>query len=153
MKKHFLILLSLCCLGTMLAQDFSTLEDITFKNKEDYKVQEPLVLKCANFFLASPLSENYLDKNKALGFIMRWMEGTPDYHFGLGMEFVELTKGDMVLPSAFMAALAKAAITGNYADSNKQMEAGIKIFIDYCKDPKNKVKHNKAIKKYLKKHS
>jgi len=81
------------------------------------------------------------------------MEGTADYSFSIGTDFIELCKGNKDLGTIYMACLVNVATSSEY--SNKSSVALSKnakeVFLDYCAKKTNNVKYNKAIKKALKK--
>jgi len=102
--------------------------------------------------LGQALEANELGKVQCLQFIMRWMEGTPDYTFGIGPDFVDFCGKDLNLSGVYMAALTSAAVSEKFEDkSSEQLSANAReIFLDYCADPAHGVKPNKAVKNALK---
>lgn len=60
--------------------------------------------------------------------------------------------GAVHLGTLYMASLAKAAVSNQFKDkSSEAMSTNArKIFLNYCSNPENNVKLNKAIKKALK---
>ncbi len=151
MKKSALLLLLLVLTLGAFSQDYSKLKDVTFSSPADYKNGEAKVEECARYILNQSYKENELNKMYCIQFIMKWMEGTPDYTFALGSDFADFCKNDTELGSVYMASLSIAAVDKN-SDSKSADELTLKareIFIDYCADPAHKVKKNKAIKKAI----
>jgi hypothetical protein len=136
------------------AQDYSNLEAINFKDKSDYPENENLVLECSNYLLNSPIEalENDLNHLKAVQFIIRWMEGTPDYMFSLDESITKVTKSNASLLSIYFASMCKFVIE-NKEKSSDQKEVKFNsflTFIAYCEDTTKNVKQNKTIKELIK---
>lgn len=85
-------------------------------------------------------------------FLRKWVDGTPDYHFRENAEFLKLSKEKFDISAIYYAACAKAAISCK-SDINS-IEAinaiAIQTLIDYCSNPKNRIKLTKTIKKLIK---
>lgn len=152
MKKLFVLQLLFIIPLCLFAQDYSQLSEIKLNIADDYKNNEAKVMDCANFILSQPYEINEMNKVYCLQFIMRWMEGTPDYTFSIGADFVDLCKEDVKLGSLYMVSLSKAALSNKEQDKTPEdfNSAAKNIFLDYCANPDNNVKKNKGIKKALK---
>jgi len=151
MKKVIPFLLALGLALPAISQDFQAINQISFKNKKDYKEHEPEVLQCADYLLSNPLDKNSLEQKVALRLIIQWSSGTPDFTFELDGTLSELMKkNDDVLP-VLMTAMVKFALDHpDQVDDKKQMKLHTyEIFIDYCKDEKNGVKQSKELKKAI----
>jgi hypothetical protein len=155
MKKPAFIISLLFVSLSLIAQDFSKLSEIELIKAEDYKPNEPLVLECADYILSQPYKTNELNKLTCVQFIMRWMEGTPDFTFNIGSDFVDFCVKDTELGSVYMASMAKAATDKGFEDKSSEgiTSSARELFLDYCSVPENNVKKNKAIKKALKERS
>ena len=153
MKRHWVFLFALLLSFSGFSQDFSNLESIKMKSKKDYGKNESKVLECATYLLSNPVKENELSRINATKFIMRWMEGTKDYSFALGREFMELTGGESDLLNIYFASLVKVALESDAEtiDPAKINEQGKEAYLDYCAEPENGVKPPSAVKKLLKK--
>jgi hypothetical protein len=156
MKIKALIIIAISVFAPMVltAQDYSKLENIVLKEKPDYPKNENLVLECSNYLLNSPIESLDKDLNhlRALQFIMRWMEGTPDYKFSLDESIVDVTKSNSTLLGIYMSCMSKFVIENK--DKSKD-QAEIKYnsfitFIRYCEDPARNVKQSKKIKELIK---
>jgi len=152
MKKNFLLLCLTLVSISLFSQDFSSLSNIELIKAEDYKPNESVVEECADYILSQPYKVNEQNKLYCIQFIIKWMEGTPDYSFSIGTDFVELCKDDTELSTVYLASLAKSGVDKNFEDkSSEALSSNAKeLFLAYCAEPENKVKKNKAIKKALK---
>ncbi|MEZ5069913.1 MAG: hypothetical protein R2751_02825 [Bacteroidales bacterium] len=151
MKKTLLTIAFLLTSMWAFNQDFTSLADIAFNNAEDYRTKEALVKECASFILSQPYKSEEQNKLYGIQFILRWMEGTPDYMFSLGQDYSDLCKNDLELSTTYLAALALAAVDPAVVDksSDNLSKQAKEFFLDYCARPENKVKTNRSIKKAL----
>jgi hypothetical protein len=141
-------------ISTSHAQDYSKLDTIKLKDKSDFVKNENLIIECSNYLLNSPIKAIDSDRNhlKALQFIMRWMEGTPDYTFNIDETIAKATKSNPALLGIYMASMSKYVLENkdNSSDDNEVMYNSYLIFIKYCEDATKYVKQNKIIKELIK---
>jgi hypothetical protein len=153
-KELILIAIILVISNILIAQDYSKLENISFMEITDYSNNESIVLECSDYLLNSPLEtlNNDLNRLKALQFIMRWMEGTPDYMFSIDAPIVRISKSNTALLGIYMACMSKFVIENKdkSKDQNEIMYNSFITFIKYCEDPVKKVKQSKGIKELIK---
>ncbi|MBU2525262.1 MAG: hypothetical protein KKC03_01490 [Bacteroidetes bacterium] len=152
MKNLLLILAVAMSFCSIHAQDFTALQAISMTAPGDFKSAEPKVLAATNYLFTNPAD---LDKDKRLAatqFIMRWMEGTPDYTFAIDADAMKLTEGSADLLGLYLAGMTKAVLEYNGEpltdeEISKRAEA---LLVSYVADEKNNIKPNKTIKKLLK---
>jgi hypothetical protein len=153
-KALLIVTVTMLSCGYLAAQDYSRLENIVLNDKADYSKNEAQVLECSNYLLGSPVTALEKDVNhlNALRFIMRWMEGTPDYTFDLDDSAVKATKSDPNLLGIYMASMCQYVITNK--DKAEDQDAikynSFLTFIKYCEDESKNVKQNKTIKELIK---
>jgi len=152
-KSLIISLLVLGLVNSLFAQDYSKLDKTVLKEKTDYVENENLVIECSNYLLNSPLDDlkNDLNHVKALLFIMRWMEGTPDYMFDIDDTVGKATKSNPSLLGVYLASMSKYVLENKdkSGDAKEVKYNSFLIFIKYCEDPKNNVRKNKEIKKLI----
>jgi hypothetical protein len=153
--KALIIVAVILLVGNVLtAQDYSKLENIVLKDRTDYSKNEDLVLECSNYLINSPIETLDKDLNhlKALQFIMRWMEGTPDYMFSLDEPIGSVTRSNTTLLGIYMACMTKFVIENKdkSKDQNEIKYNSFITFIKYCEDPTKNVKQSKVIKELIK---
>lgn len=151
MKSLYFLVFLLISLP-LAAQDFAAYNQLSMSAPNDYKVLETKVLEAANYLFSHPANENESNRLRALSFIIKWMEGTPDYTFSIGQEANELTKGNSNLFGLYLAAMSKTVLDNldqplNDADIH---ERSAQLLVDYVGNEQNGIKPNKAIKKLLK---
>lgn len=152
--KHLLlpVLFMLCSMG-LSAQSFEELKEIELASAEDYKQAEGHVKAASNYMLSQPITdENRQQRLYAINFIMRWMEGTPDYKFNLGKNFSDYCGNNIDLSSLYLSAMAKTAVENPVLAKNEEeiITRAEAVFLNYCAQKENKAPRNRAIKKALK---
>lgn len=152
MKKIIFIALITLTHTLSFGQNFSELASTAFKGKESYKPAEGQVLTCANYLFSNPADQAELNRLNAIKYIMKWMEGTPDYTFDLGQKAMDLTNSNTDLLSLYMAAMTKAVLenTGGKLSSEEIYSKAEKIMLSYCSNADNKMKPSKKMKQLLK---
>ncbi|MCP4522085.1 MAG: hypothetical protein GY827_10410 [Cytophagales bacterium] len=131
--------------------DYRKLNKKRFACSADYKQHEELVLKCADFILSTPISQDE-HRECATKFLMKWANGTPDYRFEIDKTFVDLTKGknSAELAPLYFACLIKTVLTHDNISKEEMKEKALNTYLDYCGNRKNRVKKNKTVKQLLK---
>lgn len=152
MKKIICIILILFSCTMSFAQNFSELANAEFKSTESFKTAESQVLICANYLFSTPADQAELNRLNAIKYIMKWMEGTPDYTFDIGEKAMKLTTGDTDLLGLYVAAMSKAVIenTAGKLSSDEMYNQAEKILVNYCAVADHKMKPSKKIKQLLK---
>ena len=151
MKKLVLLLFVLTA-STSFAQIYKDLPNEVFLNKEDYGNSEDQVLEVSKFILSNPIQKDNSDRINAMQYLLKWMEGTPDYTFTIGESVMNLTGGDLDLMGVYFAAVSETAIQNkNSGKTDEQTnEEAIKKFVTYAANKSNNVKPNKELKKAMK---
>ncbi len=152
MTKIILTLILNLCIVNSFAQDYSNLANEGFNSSEAYKAAEMQVLECSNYILNNPYVKNDLNRLNALQYILKWMEGTPDYMFTIGDDAMKLTKGKPQLMTIYFSAMVKTVLenpASNLSDNEIQQKAKAAI-VEYCSKPVNGIKPTKEIKRILK---
>jgi len=151
MKKLVLLLFVLTA-STSFAQIYKDLPNEVFLNKEDYGNSEDQVLEVSKFILSNPIQKDNSDRINAMQYLLKWMEGTPDYTFTIGETVMNLTGGDLDLMGVYFAAISETAIQNKKSGKTDEQtnEEAIKKFVSYAANKSNNVKANKELKKAIK---
>ena len=153
MKTNVLLIVALFSGLLCNSQNFEEISKYEFKTVESYESEKGTVLKCANYLFDNPANLYELNRLNALQYIMKWMEGTPEYTFEIGEKAMELTKGNSDLLGLYLAAMSKSVIEhkGGPKLTNEEIyKKSEALLVDYCSDSSNKMKPSKKIKKILK---
>ncbi|WP_248724049.1 hypothetical protein [Seonamhaeicola sp. ML3] len=150
--KNFLCIVFFAFALNTFGQDFATLQNYEFKSVESYKTQESEVLKCANYLFGNPADSSELNRLISAQFIMKWMEGTPDYTFSIDQKAMELTKGSTDLLGLYLAAMSKTVLEkpDTKLSNDEIYNASENLLVTYCSNKANNIKPSKHIKKLLK---
>jgi len=150
LKKIFLSLLITSSVYVASAQASVDFSSIKLEQKSDYAPAEATVLKVADYILSTPADKNSLDRIKSMQFLMKWMEGTPDYQFPIGHQIVKASNNNPDLLGVYLAAITKFSLENKdqSKDHKVVMLNGFKQFLTYCFNRSNNVKTNATIKKY-----
>ena len=151
-KNLFLSFLFLCSSLIVFSQDFSSLQNVTLEDYEQYKSAEQEVIECCDYLLSNPYDKKDVNRLYAAQFLLKWMEGTPEYTFEINDEAMTLTNGKTELLQIYLAALTKTRLTIKDGSVSKEElnEKSKSLFIEYCSDSNNGIKLTKELKKVLK---
>jgi hypothetical protein len=148
MKKKLLFLfVCLAISATSLGQTDHQCDTVYLKTVQNIKDAEPCVLIAADYVLSKPLHGNVQLYSDYRGFILSWMDKTPDYTFSLNDKMMAICSDEenLLLFGVYISCLAKAAV------QNKQdfVPDAIKLFVTYVKNPDNKVAQTSKVKKLI----
>ncbi len=133
------------------AQDYSTLKDIELKDKADFGKAEDKILEIATYILTTPVDDENANRNNALKFLFRWMDGTPDYTFMLDETVGKLAQTSDALLGVYMACMCRYVLENKDKakdDKDVKYNSVLKL-IDYSQDPNNKVEITGELKNLI----
>ena len=147
MKKFLALTIAAGIAISSFAQ--SSYSNIKLEEKEDYKIAESTVLKASEYLFTTKYDKEDLERLYAIEFIMKWMNGTPDFNFELNEKFTKPFLHETDLLGLYMGALAKFAI--EHKDQAKDATTlnlnAVKIIIGYSSKPANNLKQTGELKK------
>lgn len=152
MKTILISVIALTICSTSFSQNFSQLKEYEFTSTESYRNEQNKVLNCVNYLFDNPVNKDELHRLISIQYIIKWMEGTPDFTFEIGEEAMELTKGRDDLFGLYLAAMTKVVLEnkdgklGNSEIYNRSEQ----ILVDYCSYKENSIKPSKKIKRLIK---
>lgn len=147
MKKLFIFCVFIISVGKCFAQNLPKFDQYKFNKNSDYKLADSAVLQTADFLLSTPSDQNIPIRIKAGQFVMRWMEGTPDYTFSLEQNAIKYLSGNVDMMLLYMTSMAKYALENKSNDVKITTINGVKILLAYVDNPANNVKIDKNLKK------
>ncbi len=152
MKRLILSILLFGFVGNIsFSQNLLGFENISGNDRNDFKAAEPKALEAANYLLSTAIDENIQDREKALKYMLMWMEGTPDFVFYIDENITVFTRSNELLLKVYMACLTKESLA-NRAVANNRDEIKLKsieAFMDYCLDPENRVESYRQLEKLV----
>ncbi|RYY34289.1 MAG: hypothetical protein EOP46_13870, partial [Sphingobacteriaceae bacterium] len=109
-RALFALFLIISSVVKSVSQDLPPIEGIKLDGSEVFKLNEQLVLQTADYLLTTPVKENDIDRLKAVQFLMKWMEGTPDHTFTISEYPTKFFSYNVDLMSVYMASLCKSEL-------------------------------------------
>lgn len=151
LRTLLLTLLLMLVASNSFSQDFSDLDKVPLKGKNDFKSAEDKVLECAKYIISSPLDKEDSQLKSAENFVLNWMAGTPDYSFTLDDSLQPIMEKGPALLGVFMACYSQTAILDSHnLKSDDIFKKTMTSFIAYCKNPANKVELTEGVNKLIK---
>jgi hypothetical protein len=147
MKKLFIICwLCVAVNATLFAQSPPAFDQVKLKKNKDFKLAEPIIQQTANYLLTTPIDRDTSRRLHSAEFLMKWMEGTPDYTFILNENTTKYYSNDINLMAVYIAALCKAAVQKPGIDTKTLNISAVKILLDYAGNTGNDVKWTDELK-------
>jgi hypothetical protein len=150
MKNTVVMICTLFIAQLTFAQDFSELQKVEIKTKEECRSYDTKVLECANYILSTPNGDD-INRLYASSFILKWMTSTPDYMFELGDWNAKLSNKKDYLLAVFTASMVKFSLENKdkVNDKNEVKYGSYKLFAEYCSKEKNIKNPSKEMKKFI----
>ncbi len=151
MKRIILVAL-ISVLGLQIyAGDFSKLANVELNTSEQYEAAQEQVLDCCYYLLSTPCDKKDEDRAFATQFIVRWMQGTPEYSFEIEEVVMKMTDEKEELLSLYLTCFTKLTLESEnpYEDKDQIKHDAMDAFLNYCGNSINKVRPTKEIKKML----
>lgn len=148
--KNYLFLFLIICSTSAFSQTTTDFESIRLKKDSDYKEANKYALEASNYILSVPMDNNSLPRLNAIQFMLKWMEGTPDFTFSLDATIMDkVVKGNDDLLGVYMACMTKYCLENesNSKDNDLVKLNSIKLILAYCENPANNVKMPKQLNK------
>jgi len=149
LKTVILSVLLLTASAALYAQELPDYGSIRLEKQADYPLAENTALQASNYLLTTPIAKDNLYRLKTMQFLIKWMEGTPDYTFSLDGPITRISENSADIIAVYMAAMVKFCLE-NKAQS-KDMKAiklsAVKSLIAYCSDASNGVKVKGELKR------
>lgn len=154
MKQFTFIILLVCALFShaAIAQNIPDYSQVSFQQKSDYKLAEPTVLQATRYVLSTPFDKNDIDRLTSIQFVLKWMEGTPDFNFTFGSFAAKISKENENWLGCYLAALAQQAIENptDAKDEKIGQLRAVKLLLAYGENPNNQLPLTKYMKKLAK---
>ena len=149
MKKCFLLFFVFTTV-TAFSQTASIYDDISLKSVADCRTANKYALAAADYLYNTPFDKDDAQRTKALQFVSKWMDATPDFTFIIDATVSEkVVKGNEDLLGYYMAGMTKFCLENIDKSKNDAlvMVSTIKMLLTYCENPKNNLKMPAALQK------
>ena len=151
MKRIILVALITILGVSGYAGNFATLANIELNTSEQYAEAQEQVLDCCYYLLSTPCDKKDEDRTYATQFIVRWMQGTPEYSFELEEVVKRMTANKEELLSLYLTCFTKLTLESEnpYEEKAQIKQEAMDAFLNYCGNSINKVRPTKEMKKML----
>jgi hypothetical protein len=123
------------------AQEFPNLKNIKLNKKSHFKSAEPEVIKLVNYLFETPIDTKNHSRKEAGEFLIKWMNGTPDYIFVLEDKETAYFNTDADLMLIYMASLTKFMLENKSEKNQNAIILGaMKLALTYLNQQENKKK-------------
>ena len=75
------------CVG-LSAQTFEVPENYHLNVKTDYEFYEPVVVKCVDWLIATPIDQEQDKRKAAYKFLLQWCIGSPTVHINVNTDII-----------------------------------------------------------------
>ena len=148
--KALISILFFCLTIGVYSQNSSQYDNILLHTAADYRKAEPQVMLAADYVYSSPIDKEDLNRKNAIAFVMKWMQGTSDYPFGMDETISKIAYGDNEVLSLYFICLAKYALSkGKGVDREELKYNAYVLLATYCENPLNNYKHKGEVKKLI----
>lgn len=151
MKKIAILFIAFILMGTWVQAQFSHLKEVKLQSAEDFNEYAEQVLDCSDYLLLTPYDKKDVERQVATDFIIRWIQGSPQFSLNVSENIKLLTEEREDLLGLYMTCYAKQILEkeGDYEDNEGVVNNTIHSFLDYCANPLNKIKLTKEMKKLM----
>ena len=146
MKKVILFFLLTLSLSYSYAQELPNLKNIKLNKNSHYKDTEPIVLKVVNYLFETPIDKKNKARTDAGQFLIKWMNGTPEYTFYLEEKETNYFDTDSDLMLMYMAGLTKFTLENKSVKDQKALVLGtMTVTLPYLNNQENKKSWSKDL--------
>ena len=146
MKKIILFFLLTISLSYSYAQELPNLKHIKLNKTSHFKDTEPIVLKVVSYLFETPIDRKNKARTDAGQFLIKWMNGTPEYTFYLEEKETNYFDTDSDLMLMYMAGLTKFTLENKSVKDRKALVLGtMRITLPYLNNQENKKSWSKDL--------
>lgn len=140
MKKSFLFFfLLLISISYSYSQELPQLKNIKLNKNSHFKDTEPIVLKVINYLFETPIDKKNKARTEAGQFLVKWMNGTPEYTFYLEEKETNFFNTDADLMLMYMASLTRFTLANKTIKDQKPLVIGaMRLVLPYLNQQQNK---------------
>lgn len=140
MKKTVLFFLLLSIgISYSYSQEFPNLKHVKLNKRAHYKGTETVVLKVTQYLFATPIDRKNPSRTEGGQFLIKWMNGTPDYTFFLEDKETDFFNTDSDLMLMYMAGLTRYTLENPSIKDQKKLILGtMQLVLSYLDQQINK---------------
>ncbi|GAB4094345.1 hypothetical protein [Flaviaesturariibacter terrae] len=143
MKRLVVLLSGILLASSLQAQHSAEYASVKLEVKSDYNESaNGLAKTAASYVLSTPINDKDLEYLHALQYLMRWMSGTPDYHFNIDATASKIEDARKGMLGVYLAAMTRFCLDH---PAQKDDEAAVKLatvraVLAYCQEQSIKPK-------------
>ena len=123
----------------LYSQELPPLKHVKLHKKSHFKATEQLTLKVIEYLFDTPADKNNHSRAEAGEFLIKWMNGTPDFTFHLDEKETDFFNTDADLMLMYMAGLTKFTMANPSVKDQKTLVLGtMNIVLPYFNQQENK---------------
>ena len=146
MKKVLLFFLLFTSISFSYSQELPDIKSIKLNKKSHFKDNEPTILKVVNYLFETPIDKKNRDRADAGQFLIKWMNGTPEYTFYLEEKETNYFDTDADLMLMYMAGLTKFTLENKAIKNQKELVLGtMKLILPYLNNQDDKKSWSKDL--------
>ncbi len=147
------LLVWICGVSLVNSQNFESLKEVKFSNRESFNEYREQVTDCCYYVLQTPNDKKDDERKYAIEFVTRWMKEYPDCKFRICEEVKQMIDERDELIGLYTVSYAAVYMDGYRENSNKDgnsiREDAVARFLNYCAEDMNKIKLTKEMKKVI----
>lgn len=124
MKKVALFALLLLANCYAFSQELPNLKQVKLNKNSQYRAAEPIAIKVIGYLFATPINKKNKARTEAGQFLIKWMDGTPDFTFSLQDKETSFFNTDSDLMLMYMAGLTKFTLENPTIKDQKTLIIG-----------------------------
>jgi hypothetical protein len=133
---------------SIFSQSKSQYDNVFLATASDFRRAEPQVILASDYVYSNPVEKDNAHRESAINFVMKWMQGTPDYSFPLDETLTKIAKNDYDLIGVYIACCAKYALEKGKGVSRDDIKYNSYVLlVNYCENPVNNYKIRGEVKK------
>lgn len=146
MKKVILLFLFSINICNAFSQELPNLKNLKLNKTAQFKGTETLVFKVTNYLFQTPIDKKNKSRAEAGQFLLKWMNGTPDYTFYLEEKETNFFNTDSDLILMYMASLTKFTLDNPTIKDQKKLILGtMATVLTYLNRQENKTSWSKEL--------
>jgi len=147
MKKIFFTLLALIAGHIAFAQNIPPVKGFRLETPQDYRNADSAVVQVDKYFLSIPIDQDSNTRLYAGVFLVRWIEGSPDFYGNLNEHVLRGIKNDVDLLTVYYCCISSFVIHyPSVQDANTITLNAAKQLVAYINKPANHVKLTRQLK-------
>jgi hypothetical protein len=148
MKKALLTLFVVSLSFAAFSQSMPPVDNVTLVTAKDYHDVQPLVIQVSGYLLSNPVDKDDEVRLTASIFLVRWIQGTPDFNFTFGHNVMKYFNKDSELVGVYYAAISSFSLKyPSVKDSKTITLNAVKTFVAYIDNTSNHVVLTPRLKK------